>query len=652
MHTLRKPTTIAVGLALALALLLGALAIFGDKPASADTTIGSEPGPDVTPQLVDGNKTCQDLGYAYELKVDPVPAGTYSRTSPDGYLTVNIITDQTYFDWTSNVGVDAVIAKGGPDENEYVYDPPAESKGDDGLYAPDVSSGEPAQLSHISFCYDVELQVSKTANTSLTRTHSWTIDKSADKDKQTLPVDGTSPVKYDVKVDETPKDSDWKVDGTITVKAPIAATVTSVTDTISGGNPPTVVNNCTKALPADLNAGESLTCTYSAKLPDATTRTNTATAMSGTAGVGNGTGTASVDFANATVNEIDEQINVSDTLQGDLGNTTTDKTFSYTRNVGPYKECGNYKVPNTASFTTNDTTTMGKDSWNVDVTVLCKVTVKKTVDGVVNPDRSIDFKLTGPGLPSGGVTLNTKGDQDGILDFGYTLVPGQNYTLCENPVPAGFTSFWKLDGMIVTPYNPGDSMTPQEDIGVRCYVFTASAGKTPAFEIDNSHPGGDPRTIGYWKNWNTCTSGNQSTTAAKNGGAAAGVFLLNDLLPQTIGDLLLPKSTTGCQQAVKILSKQDLSGKNKASDAAYELASQLLAAKLNKAAGAETCSSVDTAIMNGQALLANGPTDTPKGVNFNGTGSYLPSNTTLTTLRTQALTLAATLDKYNNGDLC
>ena len=103
---------------------------------------------------------------------------------------------------------------------------------------------------------------------------------------------------------------------------------------------------------------------------------------------------------------------------------------------------------------------------------------------------------------------------------------------------------------------------------------------------------------------------------------------------------------------MKILSKQDLSGRNKASDAAYELAAQLLAAKLNLAAGAETCSGVQTAVMNGQALLANSPGDTPPGVNFDGTGSYLPSNTNKVALRNTALNLASTLDQYNNGDLC
>jgi hypothetical protein len=42
-------------------------------------------------------------------------------------------------------------------------------------------------------------------------------------------------------------------------------------------------------------------------------------------------------------------------------------------------------------------------------------------------------------------------------------------------------------------------------------------------------------------------------------------------------------------------------------------------------------------------------------VNFNDTGSYLPSNVTgaaKIAQRNQALSLATTLDQYNNGSLC
>ncbi len=268
------------------------------------------------------------------------------------------------------------------------------------------------------------------------------------------------------------------------------------------------------------------------------------------------------------------------------------------------------------------------------------VTLRKSTDGVVDPSKDILFVLTGPGLSAGGISRSTFGDQDGVLVFGSgNLIPAQTYKICETPVPAGFTSFWKLDGVIVTPYNPDASRAPPEDLGTRCYDFSDSPGQARAFDVDNSHPGGDPRTIGYWKNWNRCTGGNQSATAQKNGGAAAGFFLVEDLLPQTIGDL----SVASCQQAVKLLSKQDQNGKNKSSDAAYELGAQLLAARFSLAAGAETCLPVQQVVLDGQTLL--------DGLGFTGSGDYLGSKSK-DSRRAQALSRAATLDRYNNGNLC
>jgi hypothetical protein len=314
---------------------------------------------------------------------------------------------------------------------------------------------------------------------------------------------------------------------------------------------------------------------------------------------------------------------------------------------------GSYSVSETAvsgwdaSASCNDGSPISSIDVGPGETVTCtftntkrgSVTLRKTTDGVVDPSKDILFVLTGPGLPPAVIVRSTFGDQDGVLEFGSgNLIASQTYTICERPVPAGFTSFWKLDGVIVSPYNPDASRTPPEDLGTRCYDFSVAAGQARAFEVDNSHPGGDPRTIGYWKNWNRCTGGNQSATAQKNGGAAAGFYLVEDLLPQTIGD-----SVTSCQQAVKLLSKQDQAGKNKASDAAYELAAQLLAARFNLAAGAETCSAVQQAVLDGQTLLDQ--------LNFSGSGDYLGSKSK-DPKRAQALSLVASLDRYNNGNLC
>lgn len=47
------------------------------------------------------------------------------------------------------------------------------------------------------------------------------------------------------------------------------------------------------------------------------------------------------------------------------------KTFTYSIFIGPYCECGNYTVCNTASFVTCDTCTTGCDSWSIIVHVPC-----------------------------------------------------------------------------------------------------------------------------------------------------------------------------------------------------------------------------------------------------------------------------------------
>ncbi|NLE75859.1 MAG: hypothetical protein GX605_03785, partial [Chloroflexi bacterium] len=103
----------------------------------------------VAPVFVSGNPSCTSLGYAYEYKVDPPTSGAYAI---DSFFYVTVANDGTYFNWSSNLGMDAVIAKGGPSANLYRYIPPAYS--DTGLHSPKGPSGKPYGLSHISFCYN------------------------------------------------------------------------------------------------------------------------------------------------------------------------------------------------------------------------------------------------------------------------------------------------------------------------------------------------------------------------------------------------------------------------------------------------------------------------------------------------------------------
>jgi hypothetical protein len=291
-------------------------------------------------------------------------------------------------------------------------------------------------------------------------------------------------------------------------------------------------------------------------------------------------------------------------------------------------------------------------------TEMGRVTVLKLTNGVVNPEKDWTFALYDGPDGFGGTALatsSTLGDFDGVLEFDQLdLDPYAVYTVCELQVAAGWTSEWMVDtdgdgiaDTIVIPYNPNEDDDPPEDLGNRCFDFGAGTGypiepgMTLAFEVDNTFPGGEPRTPGYWKNWNTCTDGNQAQTAAHNGGIDEGWYLLDDVLNDpgvSWGDFTI----LTCEEGVSILDQRDLdTGRKMASDAAYTLAMHLLAAQLNFGAGAEACTEALDAALAAENLLVS--------IGFDGTGKYLrPKDAEYQT----ALSLAWTLDEYNNGLLC
>ena len=232
-----------------------------------------------------------------------------------------------------------------------------------------------------------------------------------------------------------------------------------------------------------------------------------------------------------------------------------------------------------------------------------------------------------------------------INDNGGSALPGDfNLTLGGNAVISG----------VAVPVNPGTHTAGETPLPGYTFqgfsgecdsngAVTVALGESKTCTLTNDDtPGGEPRTIGFWKNWNTCTGGNQDQSAASVGGPDAGRYLLDDLLENpgyTIGKLELGDGD--CLIAVKILDKRKSTGEKMASDAAYNLAAQLLAAKLNLSAGAETCQEAVDAVNAGQALLET--------INFNGTRNYLRPRDARYPAANQ---LAATLDRYNNGNLC
>lgn len=226
----------------------------------------------------------------------------------------------------------------------------------------------------------------------------------------------------------------------------------------------------------------------------------------------------------------------------------------------------------------------------------------------------------------------------GTLMFTTELIPGQTYQICEIVGPGWLSSFGTF---VPDSFAPPDGVVinPNVDNSIICGDFEVGPGETKVFEIDNTPPpGGRALTIGFWRNWASCAKSNgkqkdvlDQTLASFTGG---GVY---------IGKLFVDT----CQEAVRILSKQDVgTGKQKSSDPAFNMAAQLLAAKLNVQAGAGLCPNAATAIIAGQEILDGPPPS--YAVNFTGTGDYPKKGQ----FASEANNLATTLDQYNNNYLC
>lgn len=151
-------------------------------------------------------------------------------------------------------------------------------------------------------------------------------------------------------------------------------------------------------------------------------------------------------------------------------------------------------------------------------------------------------------------------------------------------------------------------------------------------------PGGRALTIGFWKNWASCTTSStnkkpvldQTMAKATPPGIQVDSFYLK-------GDPSNPNVASDCSNAVNLLNKSTFTGKKMASDPLFNMVAQLVAAELNLTAGAYKCGPVLTAISSGNTLL------TKYSFNGNGyTGKLTSADTTL------ANNIAQRLDDYNN----
>ncbi len=129
----------------------------------------------VEPIEISGNQTCGALAAQFgggqtwiEFKRDSGPTdGVFG----DGTLSVTVSNSDTHqFDWSSNIGLDAVFVKAGPGGFLYLYDPP----GPEATADTDLIGSAKSAISHISYCYDPD-DTSTTSSTTEPPTTTTTI---------------------------------------------------------------------------------------------------------------------------------------------------------------------------------------------------------------------------------------------------------------------------------------------------------------------------------------------------------------------------------------------------------------------------------------------------------------------------------------------
>jgi hypothetical protein len=454
-------------------LVLGLFAVVGPAPASAT---------EVDPVFYEGNPTCIDLGFDFGFKDDDWDQKSFPYSNSED-LTGDSVPDLFWssgdgkvLDWNSTVGIDAVIMKS-QGANVYFYDPEALS--DTGLISPETKD-----ISHVEFCYDWEVDVSKDANTTFTRTYNWDISKSVTPDTWDLFTGDSGTSRYTVSVDKTGyTDSAWAVAGTITIEnnTPFDATITDVSDVISGYGTVSVDCGVGVNFPYILASGGTLECSYSTSLPDGSSRTNTTTVT--TSGiVGGDEATADVTFGDPTT-EVNKEINVTDTNGQSWGPVSDDTTWTYDKTFACDGDAGTHD--NTATIVETEQSTDP-----VSVTVNCYA-LEVTKDA----DTSFNRYWTW--------TIDKTGDQTEL-----TLSVGQQF-LVNYEVTVGATSTdgdWAVNGtisvtnpapMAATINSVSDVVSPDIAATVDCGVsfpYSLAAGGTLNCTYSASLPNANSRT--------------------------------------------------------------------------------------------------------------------------------------------------------------
>jgi len=373
----------------------------------------------------------------------------------------------------------------------------------------------------------------------------------------------------------------------------------------------------------NLNAGETVTCTFNNR-KRARLIVEKQTDPDGAAGSFTFTGTAAGTIGDGG------NIPVGNLIPGTYTSTENDPTpnFDLTSIVCNDGNSTGDKTTRTATFRLEPGETVKCTFTN---TQRGMAKVVKTFNGGALGANTFTFQIRSGASAAAAGTIVESGianaGNSGTINFTTKLVPGQTYQMCEQMQPGWLTT---LGPPLYSVFNPSG------DNSVVCTDFTVTAGETKTFNINNQPPpGGMGLTIGFWKNWSSCTGGGQKPTLDKT-------LQLADII---LGALTLHDSNSNvnvasdCQQAVNLLNKTTLDGKKKmASDPIFNMVAQLLAADLNVLAGAGQSTTVMNLRSCAHALLT--------AISFDGNGYNKPLSAAQVN---QANCLATQLDNYNNN---
>jgi len=296
--------------------------------------------------------------------------------------------------------------------------------------------------------------------------------------------------------------------------------------------------------------------------------------------------------------------------------------------------------------------------------------IVKTVNGQPPAaGQTFTFQLrTGASTSADGTVLEQKDtDASGNISFTTALIPGQTYQVCEWVMPA-WNSNLTGDGPLFVPNSiiPPSLPNPSVNNMTVCADFTVPAGQTRTFTVENTPPpGGRALTIGFWKNWASCTASAQKkynfldwalALASQQTSNPPGGMVISAQNPGVVGwpsyaslwylvlkgdatsTAINVKNAPGCEAARNLLDKTTVDGRKKmASDPLFNMTAQLVAAEANRFTGAGISGTTITNI--NRAVLLDGK------YKFDGL-TYSPKLTAADT--SLANCLATQLDNYNN----